>query len=150
MTSEACIVAAARSWVGTRFHHQGRLKKTASHKGGVDCLGLLIGVAQELNLRLPDGTSLAAFDESHYPHFPDTHYLQQQLATILSPIGIQVILPGNVLLLNIDKNPQHLAIVSDVHGAQGIIHAYAPARSVVEHQLDDWWRQRIVSAYRLP
>ena len=34
------IVTCARSWIGTRFHHQGRLKKTQSHKGGVDCLGL--------------------------------------------------------------------------------------------------------------
>jgi hypothetical protein len=30
------IVACARSWIGTRFHHQGRLKKADGHKGGVD------------------------------------------------------------------------------------------------------------------
>ncbi len=40
------IAAASRSWIGTAFHHQGRTKKTTGHKGGVDCLGLLVGVAK--------------------------------------------------------------------------------------------------------
>lgn len=137
------IVQAARGWIGTRFHHQGRLKKTENSKGGVDCLGLLIGVARELEL------PFLAYDETDYSHYPDTEKLQQRLGAALKQIGVGEIAAGDILLLSIDSNPQHLAIVSDMAGGLGIIHAYAPARAVVEHGLDTWWRERIVAAYRV-
>lgn len=144
------VVAAARGWLGTRFHHQGRLKKTAAHRGGVDCLGLLIGMAEELDLRLADGTPAARLDRTDYGHYPDTEALRAQLLKALSPIPAGGIVPGNILLLRIDGFPQHLAVVSGLKGGLGVIHAYAPARAVVEHVLDDSWRQRIAAAYRLP
>ena len=138
------IVHCARSWLGTRFHHQGRLKKTALHKGGVDCLGLLVGVAAELGLH-----ALTAADETNYSHHPDAVRLRKRLSALLTPILSDQIAPGDVLLLDIDGNPQHLALVSDIGGALGIIHAYAPARAVVEHQLDAWWQKRIEAAFRI-
>lgn len=142
------IVACARGWIGTRFHHQGRIKKTATHKGGVDCLGLLAGVAAELDLRKHDGTPLVSFDETDYPHQPDVSRLQAMLSGLLQPVAIEHIAAGDILLLRIDESPQHLAIVSDSGDGFGIIHAYAPARSVVEHGLDDWWRERITAVFR--
>lgn len=143
------IVAAARGWLGTRFHHQGRLKKTAAHNGGVDCLGLLIGVAGELDLRLLDGSPAVALDSTDYTHTPDTEYLRRQLLRALEPIpGDGIIAPGDILLFRIDHFPQHLAIVSDMPSGLGIIHSYAPARQVVEHCFDDWWKSRVQSAFR--
>lgn len=138
------IVICARSFIGTRFHHQGRLKKTDSHKGGIDCLGLLIRVAQELNL------PFTKHDETSYSHYPDTQKLRQKLTNILQEISLENMRQGDVLLLNIDGNPQHLAIVSELNNEPAIIHAYAPARSVVEHVLDDWWKQRIEAVFRIP
>ena len=149
MTTNTDIVACARGWLGTRFHHQGRLKKTATHKGGVDCLGLLAGIASELDLRLPDGKPIHALDETTYSHYPDTNYLQQKLLLALAPVSVDLLEPGHVLLLTIDSQPQHMGIVSDMLGGLGLIHAYAPARAVVEHALDTHWQQRIVAAYRL-
>ncbi|MEQ1790548.1 MAG: hypothetical protein ABL857_08900 [Rickettsiales bacterium] len=137
------IVACARGWIGTRFHHQGRLKKTDTHKGGVDCLGLLIGVAEELNL------PFTKYDETSYSHYPDTQKLRTNLASLMQEVPIENIEIGDILLLNVDGNPQHLAIVSDFSGKFDIIHAYAPARSVVEHVLDTWWRERIVAVFRV-
>lgn len=137
------IVTVARSWIGTRFHHQGRLKKTDTHKGGVDCLGLLIGVAQELDL------PFVRYDEIDYPHYPDTEKLRQKLAGCMQENAINDIKDGDILLLNVDGNPQHLAIVSELAGELAIIHAYAPARAVVEHVLDDWWRDRVVAVFRV-
>ncbi len=85
------IVACARGWIGTRFHHQGRIKKTESHKGGVDCLGLLAGVAAELDLLGSDGMPLIAADETDYAHQPDSaaplQKLSQLLALPIPPIG---------------------------------------------------------------
>ena len=40
----------ARSWVGTRYVHQGRVKRNAHNLGGCDCLGLLVGVVRELRM----------------------------------------------------------------------------------------------------
>ncbi|MFW0776983.1 MAG: C40 family peptidase [Rickettsiales bacterium] len=143
------IVMVARSWIGTRFHHQGRQKKTEKHKGGVDCLGLLVGVAGELGLHLSDGTPLASFDSTNYSHYPNTTELMHKLARLLDPIPTEETLAGDVLLLRIDESPQHLAIVSNYQSGLGMIHAYAPARAVVEHSLDTWWMKRIKAAYRI-
>lgn len=137
------IITAARGFLGTRFHHQGRLKKTDNHKGGIDCLGLLIGIAQELKL------PFTQYDETDYSHYPDVHKLRQKLSCAMQEISKENIQAGDIILLNIDGNPQHLAIVSEISGQLAIIHAYAPARSVVEHLLDDWWRQRIVTVFRV-
>lgn len=137
------IITAARSWIDTRFHHQGRLKKTEIDKGGVDCLGLLIGVAAELSLPFDK------YDEISYSHYPDTQKLQTVLAAAMQEITINDIQAGDILLFCIDNNPQHLAIVSDFTGGFGIIHAYATARAVVEHALDSWWQKKIVSAFRV-
>lgn len=137
------IVACARGWIGTRFHHQGRLKKSDTHKGGVDCLGLLIGVAEELNLPFTE------YDEISYSHYPDTQRLRDNLASAMQEIPIENIEIGDILLLNVDGNPQHLAIVSELAGELAIIHAYAPARGVVEHILDKWWKERVVAIFRV-
>jgi hypothetical protein len=137
------IVTTARTWLGTRFHHQGRVKKSENSQGGVDCLGLLIGVASER------GLPLAKLDETSYSHHPNTDKLQQILAENMQEIAIPQIQEGDILLLSIDSHPQHLAIVSNFTNGLGIIHAYAPARKVVEHSLDSWWCERIVAAFRI-
>ena len=147
------IVACARGWIGTRFHHQGRVKKTAEHKGGVDCLGLLVGVAHELNLKDGEGRPLALADEANYSHSPDSVRLSARLGELLVPVPPSVgegVIPGDIVLLRVDANPQHLAIISDSGDGLGLIHAYAPARAVVEHPLDEWWRERIEAAFCIP
>ncbi len=139
------IVACARGWIGTRFHHQGRIRKTATHRGGVDCLGLLVGVADELGLR-----ELALADETSYSHQPDAKRLKVRLSELLCPLPISQLASGNVALFCIDEQPQHLGIISDYQGISGIIHAYAPARAVVEHRLDAWWWERIDAVFSIP
>ena len=143
------IATAARSWLGTRFHHQGRLKKTQNHKGGVDCLGLLIGVAHELQINATDGSKITAFDRTDYSHYPDTKALYKTLSSIMHSVLPETLAVGDIILLSIDDNPQHLGIVSDWHDRLGIIHAYAPAHAVVEHELDEYWRSKIVAVFRV-
>jgi NlpC/P60 family putative phage cell wall peptidase len=144
------VVACARSWIGTRFRHQGRVKKTASHKGGVDCLGLLCGIAAELDLRDAQGVPLWHADETDYPHQPDVLYLQRQLKRWLKTIPLAGIMAGDVVLLRIDDSPQHLAIIGGDAGNLSLIHAYAPAHGVVEHGMNAWWSERVEAAFRIP
>lgn len=138
------IVTQARTWKGTRFAHQGRLKKTGTHKGGVDCLGLLVGVAHEL------GLSAARHDDTSYGHQPDTEKLYDGLMSALFPVDEILMREGDVVLLTVDGRAQHLGIVADYpEGGFGLIHAYAPARRVVEHRLDDEWMRAIAGVFRI-
>ena len=138
--SRAAVVAEARAWLSTPWEHQ------RSAKGvGCDCGGLVRGVARELGIRdVPDFA---------YGRIPDGVALRQFCDAYMVPISTDQMQPGDVLLMRFERNPQHLAIVSDYPIAQGelaIIHGYAIARKVVEHRLDDVWRSRIVQVYRLP
>lgn len=149
--SAADVVECARGWVGVRFRHQGREKALNGAGMGCDCLGLLVGVARELDLRAMDGRKLAAFDERDYGHLPDGQRLARVLGDVLVPVKGRAWRPGDVLLLRFDGVPQHLAIVSaHPQGGMGIIHAYASARKVVEHRLDGIWQERVVQGFRLP
>jgi len=152
MTEPVDIIQQARGWIGTRFHHQGRLKRSETQPGGVDCLGLLVGVADELNLHGVDQQTgqrirLASLDTPFYGHRPDPRVLMAGLARVLSPADAPCI--GGVGLFRFDGAAQHVAIFSDYHaGGLGMIHAYAPARVVMEHALDAEWQARLVRAYR--
>lgn len=148
----SAIVAEARSWIGTPFHHQGRLKRHAQCKGGVDCLGLLVGVVQALQLptHLSDRNH-RAYDIPHYGHRPDGSVLHQALLQHLDAVPLAEMQAGDVLLCRFDHNPQHLGIVGDYENQQhSLIHAYAPVRKVVEHYLDALWRKRVVGVFRFP
>ena len=150
------IVVSARSWIGTRFAHQGRVKKTSAHAGGVDCLGLLVGVAQELSLQGRNGIVLSRFDQENYGHNPESYRLKDMLTQLLEPVPAEELTPGDIVLMTLEAHPQHLGIVSDYptgpadeHTVLGLIHAYASARKVVEHRLDESWRARITDAFRV-
>lgn len=147
MTQHEDVVACARSYIGTRFLHQGRLKKTTHHKGGVDCLGLLVEVARECNLRSKIGGLLVDYDEFNYPHYPDTARLCEMLTTHLHEVEGRF-QPADIALFEVNGRAQHMGILSSFLLGEGIIHAYAPARCVVEHALDAYWKNKIVAMYR--
>lgn len=137
------IVAQARTWIGTPFHHQARLKGK-----GCDCLGLIVGVVGELGLKDRNGMKLAAYDEVTYSKEPDGAYLIQKLTGLLEEVPIAEARAGDLALFKVRENPQHLAILSDYEGGLGMIHSFAPSRRVVEHRLDDEWKSKIIKVFR--
>ena len=143
MTISQDIVTHARGWIGTPFHHQARLKKV-----GCDCLGLVVGVVDELGLKDSTGTLLASYDEVTYSREPDGAYLMQKLVGLLEEIPIAEKRAGDLGLFNVRDNPQHVAIFTNYEGSIGMIHCYAQARRVVEHRLDDDWATRLVKVFR--
>ncbi len=142
MTTPHDIIAAARSFLGVRFVHQGR------SAAGLDCLGLLLVTAEKAALRF-DGKSALELDVPRYGMKPDTVLLHTKLMGHLRPVETPQ--PGDVLLLAIDGRPQHLAIVSDypAAGELGMIHSYAAAKQVVEHRYDAYWRAATARVFRL-
>ena len=133
MIARSTIVTGARRWLGTPFHHQGRLKGV-----GVDCAGLILGVAAELGI--------AALDRRGYGRRPDSEELRRLCDEQMRRVALVDAQPGDVLLFEIAGQPQHLGFDTDI----GLLHAYAPARRVVEHVLSEDWEQRLVAAFALP
>lgn len=127
MVTRQDIVDEARTYLGVRWHHQGR------NRAGVDCLGLVILVAHQLGL--------SEFDSSDYGRIPDGQRLRAGLTEHMDVTRAPQ--PGDVLLMRFEQHPQHVAIVTE----RGIIHAYAQVRKVVEHRLDAVWQGRVVAAY---
>ena len=137
------IVQQARTWLGTPFHHQARLK----HKG-CDCLGLIVGVVDELGLKDKTGKLLASYDEITYSKQPDGARLIAKLQSALKEVPKAKMKPGDLGLFKIGDNPQHLAILTDFEGGLGMIHCEARTRKVVEHRLDDEWNERLIKVFR--
>lgn len=136
------ISDAAKRWLGTPFHLQGRIKHV-----GCDCLGLLMGLAKELNLKTKDGTYLADCDRKNYHIIHDGKILEEELDKLL--IQNDQVEEGNLLLLEYDNNPQHLGVVTQYNAHKAIIHAHIKHRKVVEHILDCETSKRIKKSYKL-
>ena len=131
------VIACARSWIGTRWQHQARLKGVAC-----DCAGLVIGVARELGL--------SSFDFTAYGRVPHGGALERICGEQMVKIGRLQARPGDVLLMTWSNEPHHVGFLSDLGGRAGIIHSYAQVRKVVEHGMDGQWWARVVALYRVP
>ena len=125
------IVETARSWLGTPFKHQGRVKGL-----GVDCVGLIIGIAHEIGY--------SNYDFTNYGRQPHGGTLVKIMGDHLDLIPIEDAVEGDIYVMRWENEPQHMGIKTD----KGIIHSYESIGKCVEHGLDSKWHKRIVAAYR--
>lgn len=151
------IIEAARQWVGTPYVHQARGPK--GPEGGTDCVGLLIAVATEL------GIIEQGYDPTGYSWITDGTQLRVELSRWAECVAFsdtaqdyafwaEVIQPGDIAVFNVMRHPQHTAFVSKIDYGNGgtfigMIHAYDPAKKVVEHIFDERWFSRLTSVWRL-
>ena len=136
------FISAARELIDTPFVHQGRLPKSETCKGGLDCAGLGIVAARKAGINLQDMDG--------YDRKPDGKSLIAHLNKILEPIDIKEAIPGDILIMCFMINPQHVAILSEKNGRSTVIHASLQDKKVVEHNISDNWKKRIIRAYRIP
>lgn len=139
VTSRA-LVDTARGWIGTPVAHQGSRKDT-----GCDCLGLLRGVGTELELFPADFWSLpGAARWKAYGREPIGDFCEA-LEVVFDRIDGPEI--GGVAAMRFLGHPRHCALIGDYpHGGFTLIHALR--KSVIEHRLDERWKERIVAFYR--
>lgn len=142
MITREQIVIEARTWMGTRWHHQGRVKGV-----GVDCVGFVGGVAVAMGLGVEARSAPEAIPYKCYGRDP-TSLFMRGCNEYMDKIDIKQAGVGDVLTFVFERDPQHLALITSVEPMY-IIHAHAAVRKVVEHQLDDVWQRRVHAAYRL-
>ena len=134
------IVAAARAWIGTPYHHQASLKGV-----GCDCLGLLRGGWREVMGVEPESPPAYAWD---WAEATGEETLQEAAARHLAPIDRTAWARGDVLLFRMARTApaKHCGIVtSPTH----MIHAWT-GHSVAEVPLGVFWTRRIAFAFRFP
>lgn len=133
------IVAEARSWIGTPFHHQGRSKGIA-----VDCAGLLLGVASALGLPHAD------YPRREYSRFPMVgERLYDFLRNQAPEISVEQVAPGSIYLFWVHRPTvaQHFAIATE---PGRMVHAWSEAERCCETNLGPYWESRIYAAFDFP
>lgn len=140
-SERSAFIAAARSFTGTPFRHRGRSER------GVDCLGVVV-----LSMRAV-GREMA--DKDSYGRDPVADGIRDAaVAHFGEPVWrkgdpLDVLQPGDVVLMQWHQQPNHVAIVSDYPtGGLALIHSLAQEGRVVEHRLSDPWPRRITEGFR--
>ena len=126
------VVDEARRWIGVPFLHQGR------NRAGVDCIGLVICVAQRLEL------IAANFERTDYGRLATRGELSSKITEHCVRLGRPT--PGCLLALRWNRETAHVAIFDGVN----IVHAYEGAGRVIEHGYRGRWIKFTDSAWALP
>jgi len=139
VTSEQFLIK-AQSWLGTVYHHQGRLKKSDTHKGGVDCIGLVIGICRELGMR-----DIVNADQTDYSPNPTGNRLAHITGNHLIEVAFEDKQPADILLFKTFKDPQHVGILIEDNS---FIHCNSSAGKVVQQLLSKTWERMVTHVFR--
>lgn len=130
------FVAAARSYMGVPFRHQGRSRR------GVDCAGLFAVAVHDIGKPV--------YNVDAYSREPNNNGLRKAVvANLGEPITNNQMRHGDIVLMQFAGEPCHVGIVTDYPlGGFAILHTFAQVKKVVEHRMNDEWLGRIVEVYR--
>lgn len=130
------MVAEARRWLRTPFYHAGR-----EIGQGVDCVGLLIGVANGLGLT-------GGYDNRGYPPNVPNGICRSELERFCDEVAAGPLdaIAGDVLLFRIGGAEQHVGIAT---GDGTMVHAFQSARLVAETVLSGAWLKSCSAVYRM-
>ena len=141
MVTREAIVAAARSWLGTPYHHQ------ASCKGvGSDCLGLIRGIWRELYG--PEPEAMPAYTRDWGSATGSETLLEAACRHLIKIEDMSGRAPGDVLVFRMRDEgvAKHVGILTR---ASRLVHAQE-GLGVIEIELGRWWRRRAVAAFSFP
>lgn len=138
--SREAIVAIARHWLGTPYHHQASLCGV-----GCDCLGLLRGVWRDLYGAEPE---LPPPYSAHWAEGTGEESLAVALGRHLLPCAPAAIAQGDVLLFRWRAHlpAKHCAILT---APAAMLHAHDGAE-VCEVAFTPWWRRHLSHAFSFP
>jgi NlpC/P60 family putative phage cell wall peptidase len=140
MPTRVTIVALARTWLGTPYHHQASLKGI-----GCDCIGLVRGVWRELYGAEPQ--ALPAYTRD-WAEAQGRETLLEAARRHLIEVPATAAQPGDILIFRWRRitPAKHCAILS---APTAMIHALEGA-PVSEVSLSPWWRRHLAGAFAFP
>ncbi len=136
----ARIIAEARAWIGTPYHHR------ASAKGqGADCLGLVRGVWRALHGSEPEPLGAYAPDWAEAARAESLAGAARRHLNAVEPARMQ---PGDVLLFRFRAHlpAKHCAILTT---PAHMVHAYDGV-AVCEGHLTPWWQRHLAFVFAFP
>lgn len=137
--TRAALIAEARTWIGTPWHHQAAVKGA-----GCDCIGFVRGAAEPFIGVITQPMNYAAT----WPLYRAEERLRDEMAAHATEIDIADALPGDILLFGVGKGPaHHCGFLSE---ANRLLHCYREAGAVVEQALTGFWIEKTRAAFRLP
>lgn len=141
-THNTRVLEIARSWIGTPYRHQGRMKGA-----GCDCIGLIIGVWEELYGSLPKGIKIPAYTPA-WAEETRKSLMVAFAAQYLEPVPLTDCMPGDVLMFSMLRNgpTKHAGLLS---GEKKIIHAYQ-GHAVAETDMNLPRYAKLTYAFRYP
>lgn len=137
MVESQRIVEVARSFIGTPWHHDARLKGV-----GIDCTGLIAEVWRECGVPVQDVRGYGKGDE------------YDAMVTAIAAHAFEVaglrVQHGDVACFRGRQMWNHCGFVVIEGGEASLIHAYSSpsVMKVVEQPFDSSWWRRLVAAYR--
>lgn len=142
MTIQEQFAACAESYLGVKFQRGGRSRE------GVDCIGLICACLTEIGVAFSDRTDYS-FREGSDLYAQIVAELPQAFEEVTGEYQ-----RGDLLCFRFRKMPGHCAVYD---GHQGLIHALEQkvnqngklAAQVGYSPLDESWRKRVVSVWRL-
>lgn len=146
MTKISCktITKIAKTWLGTKFHYCGRIKINKNNKGGVDCIGLIIKIGEEIGANY-NGKNIINYDYLTYSRYPNIGEMKKFLDKYFIKINKEQAKSGDLVYMNFQDNLEHIAILIS---KTEIIHCYTTAGKVVKNTLDNYWKSKIKGYYR--
>jgi cell wall-associated NlpC family hydrolase len=130
------FIAAARTYLGVRFKHQGR------SRNGVDCVGLCVLAMQAIGR--------TCFDAKIYSRHAQKQGLRAALVRNLGePVPKDQMRDGDIALMAFASEPSHVGIVTNYSlGGFALLHTFAQMKKVVEHRMDEQWMGYISEVFR--
>lgn len=118
------VVAEARSWIGTPYHHRGAIKNV-----GTDCGMILIKIFSNVGV-------IDEFDPGEYPHDWMMHRNEERYLQTVERYAHKIErkpLPGDIALFKYGRCISHGGIVTQW---PYMVHAYKSAGIVVEDNIN--------------
>ena len=139
--TRVAVIAEARRWIGTPYHHRASLRGV-----GTDCLGLIRGIWRALY-----GDELEPLPDYTQDWAEATGAETLLSASTRHLVPVDAVAPGDVILFRMRRSgpARHVGIMGGTRHAPTLIHALSPYH-VTESAYAPTWSKRAAHVFDFP